>query len=171
MAKIPKELIKKPGRTPGLAGDIIDLLFGGETIDPSDLIAPLGMARIGRSGSKFIDLFVGKEGRIHDINPTNSSRYVSHDMFVRDKFGTSLSKFINEGGVRGTDIGLEFAVDKAGKPKPGKQTLDRSLQTLLRSYSERGLSPEETIFIDKVFPSGESRMIEISLIDALKHRF
>lgn len=46
MAKLPQELIRKKGRVPGLAGDLVELLYGGDTPDPSDFIAPLGMARI-----------------------------------------------------------------------------------------------------------------------------
>lgn len=169
MSKIPQELIKKPGRTPGLAGDILELLFGGDTIDPSDLIAPLGMAKIGRSGAKYIDKFLTHEGRVMDIDPENLGR-ITHSKYVREKLGQDLESFIRNGGVRGSEFGLEFAVDATGKPKPGKQTLDRSIQTLMRAYNERGLPFDEKVYLDLLQPSGHHKPVETTIEELLRSR-
>jgi len=162
----PQELVGD-----NILADILGFLGMGQAPDASDLMSPIGgMARMGKSGQKFIDLFVGKEGRVFDIDPLGN-RSGTHSKFIKDKFNQTMEKFLREGGVRGSEAGLEFAVDKTGKPLIGKQTMDRSLQTMLRAYTEKGFSVDEPIRIDKLLPDGSYKSVEIPLIQALRNRF
>lgn len=171
--QVQKALTGKGGfQLPGIASDIAKFVFGGDSPDISSLIAPVGgMARIGKSGSKFIDLFVGKEGRIFDTDPIGN-RSGTHMKFVKDKFKQTMEKFFQEGGVRGSESGLEFAVDASGKPIPGKQTLDRSIQTILRAYNEKGFPGfDEEVMVDKILPSGKRKSSVLTMEQLLKRFF
>jgi len=156
---------------PGFAADLLRFFGMGEAPNAADLISPVGaMARIGKSGNKFIELFVGREGRIFDTDPLGN-RSGTHTKFVKEKFNEGLDEFLRKGGVRGSESGLEFAVDAAGKPIAAKKTLDRGLQTMLRSFTEKGFSVDDTLRIDKLRPDGTYMSVETPLIEALRKRF
>jgi hypothetical protein len=170
MSQIPQELIKKPGRAPGFVGDIIDYLYGGQKfIDPSDLIAPVGMAKIGKSGAKYIDKFVAHEGRVYDIDPEDLGN-ITHIQYIGKKFNQYLDDFLRKGGIRGNAHGMEYAVDAAGKPIPGKQTLNRSIQTLVRSYDERGITFKEPVWLDLFQPGGHHKAVETTIEELIRNR-